>query len=293
MSLKLSAALILILVIKPAVHLIKKRNFKGIFSFLGLGLFIIAPYIIRNVIISGWLVYPFTFIDFFPVDWKIPKGIADYDAKEIQVWGRGITDVSRYEEPISIWFRTWFLELGTIDKIFILSSIASLFIFLIAAIFIIIKRKKERYDWLLITATINFSFLFWLFTAPLIRYGCVYVWLASAVTLGGLSLYMIQNRKLWKVIYGAIGLLACYKMFAFGKEIIAAYDNSYFIVQKDYDNYEVTAYEIERTTFYYPTEGDRVGYEAFPSSPAEADIILRGEDLKGGFSDRKINSITY
>lgn len=293
MSLKLSAALILILVIKPAVCLIRKRNFKGIFSFLGLGLFIIAPYIIRNVVISGWLVYPFTFIDFFPVDWKIPKGIADYDAKEIQVWGRGIYDVTRFEEPISVWFRTWFLELGTIDKIFILSSIASIFIFLIAAIYVIIKRKKEMYDWLLITATVDFSFLFWLFSAPLIRYGCVYVWLASAVTLGGLSLYMIQNRKVWKVIYGVIGLLVCYKVFAFGKEVITACENSYFIVQKDYDNYEVAAYEMEGITFYYPVEGDRVGYEAFPSSPTEAEIILRGKDLKDGFSDRNTNINTY
>lgn len=82
MSIKLSAALIVLLAVKPAVVLVKGRNYRGIASFTGWGILIILPYLIRNVIISGWLVYPFTAVDFFNVDWKIPKQLADYDAKD-------------------------------------------------------------------------------------------------------------------------------------------------------------------------------------------------------------------
>lgn len=283
MSLKLSAALILLLVIKPAAMLIKEKNLKSIISFLGLGILLIVPYLIRNVIISGWLVYPFTAIDLFSVDWKIPKGIADYDAREIQVWGRGIYDVGRYGESVVEWFPDWLKGLGTIDTLSVFAAISSVFVFMAAAVFIIIRRKKEMYGWLLAAATVDLSFLFWLLSAPLIRYGCVYVWLASAVTFGGILLYAVKSRKAWKMVYMAVGILACYKLLAFGREITEAYDGKYFIFQKDYDNFDVIPYKINGIFFYYPAEGDRTGYEAFPSSPGKAEIILRGTELSAGF----------
>ena len=40
-----------------------------------MGAFAIVPFFVRNVILSGWLVYPFTAVDLFDVDFKIPKGI--------------------------------------------------------------------------------------------------------------------------------------------------------------------------------------------------------------------------
>jgi hypothetical protein len=78
------------------------------------------PFFIRNVLLSGWLVYPFTRIDLFDVKWKIPKGMADYDAREIQVWGRGYSDVSRYEIPVEEWLPDWFRSLAGSDKLLVL-----------------------------------------------------------------------------------------------------------------------------------------------------------------------------
>jgi hypothetical protein len=43
------------------------------------------------------------------------------------------------------------------------------------------------------------------------------------------------------------------------------------------------SYVVNGVTFYYPTEGDRVGYDYFPAIPAKTDIIFRGEDLSEGF----------
>ena len=100
LTVKLSGALILLLTLKPAVMLIKDKKIKDILLFLAAGFVMALPFFIRNVILSGWLVYPFTSIDLFNVDFKIPKGVAEYDSREIQVWGRGYSDVTRYEEPI-------------------------------------------------------------------------------------------------------------------------------------------------------------------------------------------------
>ena len=84
-TVKLSGALILLLTLKPAVMMIKEKRGKEIALFLGLGLFTALPFFVRNVILSGWLVYPFTFIDLFSFDFKIPKGMADYDQTLIHI----------------------------------------------------------------------------------------------------------------------------------------------------------------------------------------------------------------
>ncbi len=287
MSLKLSAALIVLLALKPAAMLIKEKNGKGIAVFLGLGAMILLPYLIRNVFISGWLVYPFTWVDFFPVDWKIPKVLADYDAKEIQVWGRGVYDVARYGEPIGAWMKGWFLSQAALDKLFILIGAAAVPVSVIAWFAAAIKKMDRQRDWMLAAVTVNLSFVFWLFSAPLIRYGCVYVWLAAPITFGGLSMWLIRKENagkyFWRAVYGLLAAAGCYKLLAFGKEIAFGFSKEYFIYQKEYENFETEDYEVEGITFYYPAEGDRAGYDAFPSSPGRAKIELRGTVLEEGF----------
>ena len=68
-----------------------------------------------------------------------------------------------------------------------------------------------------------------------------------------------------------------------GGQIKADYVNGYWLCQKDYDNMPVESYEINGITFYYPQSGDRVGYDAFPSSDRKRDIELRGTALQDGF----------
>ena len=62
-TVKLSAAVMLLLVLKPAVLLLKGKRWKEIALYIGLGILISLPWLIRGVLISGWLFYPFTFLD--------------------------------------------------------------------------------------------------------------------------------------------------------------------------------------------------------------------------------------
>ena len=85
------------------------------------------------------------------------------------------------------------------------------------------------------------------------------------------------------VCAGAVLLLLLYKGAALGREIAMGGTGDYWVLQKDYENFPVDSYETEGITFYYPQQGDQVGYDSFPSSPARAEITLLGEDLKDGF----------
>ncbi len=368
MTVKLSAALILLFTLYPACRLLREKRWGEIGVYLGLGILTALPFFIRNVVISGWLVYPFTQIDLFDVIWKIPKGIADYDAREIQVWGRGYTDVSQFDMPVREWLPGWFGGLAGSDKLLVLGAAAAVAALIVETGYLVWRRCRRRMAaagrfalWrvqgdsdgtaaqktaapvasesvlppALLTgqATVAASFLFWLCTSPLIRYGCVWVYLTAAVIFGGIYEAVVcyaergarsgadsqrqdesvggtesgrriaggrsdlrgnlrgwrkTDSRQWRLAVGwtvsaAVILLLAYKGFALTREIAGSYVNDHWLVQKDYDNYETRSYEIAGVTFYCPMEGDQAGYDSFPSSSSEADIVFLGEEIADGF----------
>lgn len=62
--------MLVILALYPAVCLIRSKEWKKIGIYLLCGCVVLAPWLVRNVLISGWLIYPFAAIDLFSVDWK-------------------------------------------------------------------------------------------------------------------------------------------------------------------------------------------------------------------------------
>lgn len=284
-SVKLSGALLLLLVFKPAWQMIREKRIREIWGFLGLGIVTIAPFLARNVVLSGWLVYPFTAIDLFNVDFKIPKGMADYDAKEIQVWGRGFTDVARYDDPVSKWMPDWIAGLDSMDKLFLAMAISGVFLLLLFALYALLKRKKAMLGYLHITSVVTVCFLFWLFSAPLVRYGCVFLWGCPIMTWGYLYLKIGPHTDRFRVYAVMICLLASYKAGAFCTEVYRQASTEYLVLQKDYENYETVPYELHGYTFYYPLHGDQTGYRDFPASPVKAEDIFRGESIEDGFID--------
>ncbi len=284
-TMKLSGALILLLTVKPAVMLIREKRGKEIVGFLGAGIVTVLPFLIRNVILSGWLVYPFTFLDLFDFDFKIPKGVAEYDSREIQVWGRGYSDVTRYEEPIGKWLPDWVASLDSINKVFLLLAIGALFVLVGIGIYALLKRKKDMLDFLLVAGCMAASFAFWLTSAPLIRYGCVYLWVFPMLVWGYVYLQISPKVDKYKLYLAFLLLVGCYKAGAFVSETAENATAEYLVVQKDYENYETVSYELHGYTFYYPAHGDQTGYEDFPSSPVKAEDVFRGDSIEDGFVD--------
>lgn len=282
---KLSGALILLLTLKPAVQMIREKRGKEILLYMGAGVLTLLPFLIRNVILSGWLLYPFTFVDLFDVPFKIPKGMADYDSKEIQVFGRGYSDVTRYEEPITAWFKDWAAALDPVNLVFLILAFLGFLLLAGFAVYGIKKRKKEMAEYLLVMGTMGICFLFWLTSAPLIRYGCVYLWLFPGLTWGFLYLKVTPYLDRYKIGMILLFLFGIYKAGNFVVETVRSDTTEYLVLQKDYENFETVPYELHGYTFYYPREGDRTGYADFPASPLKAEDIFLGDTIEDGFKD--------
>ncbi len=347
-TVKLSAAGLLLLALFPLGVYLRRKAWRPILVFVCAAVVISLPFLIRNVILTGWLFYPMTAIDLFSVDWKVPLGTAQSDAREIKVWGRGYTDVSLYDLPLRKWVKDWFRGQATLDKIFLLLDLLMVPCTLTwcAAEGVgclrnrgrLQEKGKRAYEEghigehrekqkekqkeqhreecvregigrqikenceehregrllrMSVLMTLLCSTVFWFLNAPLIRYGCVFVYLFAFVPVGMAAEHLLKKEEkkrpngkmtLRRLCAAAVALFLCYKLAATGKEQILQFRNRYWLCQEDYNQYETASYEIDGYTFYYPTTGDQAGYDPFPSSPTKAQIRLRGERLQDGFA---------
>ena len=321
-TVKLSAAVLLALALKPAAMLLAGKKWRQIGLYLGLGLLICLPWMIRGVLISGWLFYPFTFVDLFSVDWKMEKGYADSDAKEIQVFARGLYDVNLYDTPFAGWAGNWFSRLRGMEKLWIVSCVlcaaadaASLVI--CAAGAWKQRRKGSGFlgrDWLLYGAVLLIGYLFWQFSAPLVRYGYAYVialpagtagfWFCFLTASGGEKAGM-RNARMGGTAGGGrervggieraggaarsvfllcAGVFLLYKAADLSAAVRSSAGQPYYVRQQGYGEYEAVAWELDGITVYVPADGGKIGYDKFPSAPRVQDIELREKgNLRAGF----------
>lgn len=308
-TIKFSVAVLLLLVIKPAVMLLRSKAGKQIGLFLASGLLTAVPFFIRNVMITGWLIYPFAGIDLFQVDWKIPKWQVEFDATEIGVYGKGLNDVSKQNVPFSEWVPFWFGDLKALEKLFILLTVAAFFagvIYLVchvgAKICHMKKEQKENlfydkkklwnpeWNFTLVFVVFMISTAFWFVSAPLVRYGYAYVTVVPLITFGFLFLLFAQS-KVGKVHEKVLHTVFCLAVIGFlftrvtglVSDIARTWKEPYYFAQMDYVDGEAKTKVVDGVTFYVPTNAGQIGYEKFPASVFANPIELRGDSIKDGF----------
>lgn len=280
LTLKLTAGLILLLLIKPAAYLLKNKKWKDIGLYLLMGILVAAPWMARSVIISGWLIYPLPSLDLFSVDWKMPVQNIPIDAAQIKTWGRALYNAALVDVPITEWFPNWFrTTLLSTEKLLILADLASVVIFVILLLWTLIRKKRQNLDFLLVLGTVACSYGYWQNSAPLMRYGYAYVLLLAGLTAGWIVLQLGRDGILRLLIL----LFALYKLTWLTRYTLGCAQLPNYIWQEDYEEFEVEPYEVGGEIFYKPVCNDRTGYYVFPASPTEALIELRGEGFEDGF----------
>ena len=286
-TVKLSAALIVLLVIYPLYLLIRAKNIKRICGNIIAAALILLPFLIRNVIISGYLVYPYAGIDLFHVDWKMRKDELEHDSLLIKVFGRGFGHAQEeYDDSVFHWIPHWFHAQETRYQVLIVAGTAC-FIILVIQLFRYVKTKRIRESVFIITVVSQL--IFWFMTAPLIRYGIVYLMIVIAVAIGGLyKRIRITCMDRLMDIGVALAMILLLGLYVWVGKLAAPFgaEHAYWVNQADYQSWPSTQYQVDHALIWVPNEGDRVGYSAFPAAPEEESLQglhLRGESFKEGF----------
>ena len=307
-SIKLTVGCLILIVIKPAIAMIKEKRIKEIITSIMAGIIILLPYFIRNYIICGWLIYPFTKIDIFNPDWKLPMRHVQTDADEIKVWGRGMGQIGgQVTDGIKVWLPHWWEYMSVPNRMIVASAIIVLSVYLVYRVCRFISEvirhgiKKtatevviDNIDRYIFEAALLFSLLYWFFESPLFRYGVCYIFIAMFYAIGDM-LGEAWNKSV--IIRVAVVLICILTMIPFTNGIIEYFkwnyecilyysDYEYFVMQEDYPRVEYGTTEINGVTFYYPKEElGQIGYHMFPALwfNGTDNVESRGDRITDGY----------
>ncbi len=290
-TIKLSLAPLILLALVPGIYWIRRHDHKSIIVCMLSGLIIAIPYSIRGHIISGWILYPSTLISIGSPDWQLPKGMAQYDAREISMWGRGITEASRWESTgIVDWIPAWWHALAFMEKMWVLATAVALIYILAMTINTLFTfgRSGPGRSYIALMCTVAAGTVFWFISAPLIRYGYPYLIILPLLCAGHFLLIDKKIHRIETVCFTVLFIGICLiRVRGLVQDITRTVGWQNYVNQQDYIDGDADSYEIDGITVYVAKDAGQIGYYKIPSTVEERhDFSLRGEDLADGFRHR-------
>lgn len=265
------------------------KKYKIVILSCSLVVILVTPFLTRNFMLSGYLVYPAYTIDFFDVEWKIPiKNTTIYkienakdDYEWIKSWARIPANSKEYVLGLSTkeWIKIWSSNLTPINNAILLLLIFSL-------TFCAFLVKKRNLDLLILVISGIIWFSYWLFNAPDFRFG--YSFLVFILLLS-LSFIFVEVNKIQNIngIYMILYFILMFNIILTNltvSEIVSCF-TSYF--RKPTASLQTETYFIQlekNLTVYYPKEGDRCFGNKLPCTYFKNDQIeLIGNDISEGF----------
>lgn len=290
---KLSSIAMAAVVILPAFYLLKEKKWKEIAYYLGLGILILLPYLVRNVLITGWLIYPVESLDLFSVEWKIPKEYLHVDAAQIRVWGKCLFDVSKEDWTVRQWFPLWIENKERYELMFLGCVILGGILSLGNLIYKWVSKVQISVELLTLYIGIGASAALWFVQAPFIRYGLSFLLAIPLIAMA--SWYDLKKKGFYSLFSGVLvfGILVCFSPYmnqyvtddgVFLKQRIR---DPYYIVQKDYDDDHLTTeVNINGVTIYCAGDYEVNTYFYTPNTCYDIMLnrtTLKSSDLKDGF----------
>ncbi len=266
-TIKLSAAMLILLAIYPAIMLLRNKRWKLTGLLIGVGIAIVLPFLARNVIISGYLLYPAASLDLFDVDWKMAASVAENDSKEITAWGRGLKIVEHYDDPASVWLPLWYDSLSVGYQILVWLNVACLIGSLAYALYCIRKRRNPRQLNLILFCAAGL--LMWFLSAPLVRYGMIYLLLLPAFFLGQL----LEKVDLYPFSNLCVALFLMTSLLSITGFVVSC-EAPPLVRPQGYLYFNVTESSIDGVPMYIASGSDCVGYFYFPSTPNQKRLDL-------------------
>lgn len=283
LTVKLSAAPVLLLALFVSGETILRGQKRQFVTMAACGVLVLLPFLVRNVILSGYLLYPFPALDLFSFDWKVPLERAADERMSILAWGRfpRMDAAQALAMPFGQWFPQWLAE-QTLNRRLML--FAALFSLLPAVPGILANAASRRYwlGWL----AFYLGTLFWLFNAPDFRFGYGFLigtillalapWLAS-----GLKRLPFSSARVSAFV--SLMVLA-YLGFTLATSFEARTFASRLLLPADYDRIPTQVCSLANGMVSCAKAYNACSYEAFPCIPGPRPWVeLRGATLRDGF----------
>lgn len=287
---KTSVATIVFLTAYAVYELNRQKKAGQIPLFLGIGFLITLPYLITNVITTGYLVYLFSALDLFNVKWKINPEVLRYSVDNMVAFAR--MPSKPMEEALHCglaWVIDWWQRESVSHKLLYMGIVCMVVGDVFMTVLAWCKNKALDVAMLWPRICVYAGLVYWFFTIPQVKYCWAFLIFPLAVVP---VYYFEKNKKNWFVrgLLGiSAGLLVLYAGF-YGLRTAGYMWNgirNYPLRQADYENHVFNTLTLNGHTFYTRIDnGDIVcGYYIFPylDNKEDAERLVVPDNLREGF----------
>jgi len=297
LTVKLAAMPVLVLAVFIVIKY--KSEIRKLIWIIPLLAVIVLPWLVRNVILSGWLIFPFPLIDWFNFDWKVPISEVTSIRESVTGWARSPDEqcIETAEMTLYNWFPSWWNRLMIINKLFF---IASLFFPVAAFVGHLIKKIKLDFNVIAIILTSLLGVIFWFILAPDIRFGKSFIIIAASSPLLYLKFNIYRKPGIRPILVFSlipIMLLGYFVVNNTGyiSQLIADKDSNRLITPQVIptpSEVHFKTYQISGIKIYAPITGDQCSDHQIPCTdcPPDNTLMLRNGNLQSGFKHMMKNS---
>ena len=182
---KLSSGFFIFLSLFTIIYLFKKQNSKLAWTSITICFVFLFVWLVRNVFISGYIVYPFYYLDLFDFSWKVPRVVAMIEKEYIQDYA-------------------FFLKQKFFDQLFSLDWDARFVFLLLMHIFLlsipvafVILYKQQKKAICLILSIFTLGLIFTFIMTPDSRFYASYLYSIIFILM-----YCFINEKLVRISRG-------------------------------------------------------------------------------------------
>ena len=272
---------------KKEKNRIKKILFIYVFC-LGIAL---IPWMIRGIILSGYIAYPST-IGALPVDWRIPYNTAKNTLEVLRWWTRTLAGQLDIGSGNWSWILPWIKGIFKIEhEHFTIHVTIPLFLIFINSILIFFSKYLKKYSahdmkkniWLLLVPSAC-AILFWFSALPEPRYVGACFWiLGVGTTIIVINKFNVLKSKYFKTFLISFSIILCIGFFFIKIFVNIPEENNGFW---KIPSVELKIFETNSgLNVFVPEKGDQCWDAPLPCAPsANADLRLRREgEMRYGF----------
>lgn len=305
---KTSVAPVVLLTCYAVYLLINQKKALQIPIYLGIGFVMAVPFIITNVITSGYMIYLLSAVDLFNVRWKIDPAVLQYSVDNMVAFAR--MPAASMEEALSCglaWVPGWFAGESISHKVLYIAIVLFVIYDFVRVCMDLVKKNNVDFAMLWPRICVYIGLVYWFFTIPQVKYCWSFLIFATTV----IPVYYWEKRRseledesmsvkeivcgksysffLKGIMAASLMLLLLYTGFYSLRTLGYMKDNvlTQPVVQKDYENHVFNTVEKNGHTFFTRIDnGDIVcGYYIFPYLDNKEDLerLVVGESLGEGF----------
>lgn len=291
-TLKLSVAPVLLLPLFFLLRELLAHQTGTLPAALSVSTLVVAPWLARNIILSGYLVYPFAAIDLFNVDWKIPAVYVIRQANAITAWARLPQQDTQVvlQLPFTRWVPAWWRAQQAFSRQMLVGIGLGSCVWLVLSLASMLRPGKisaavRRYAILYLAGWAGI--IFWFASAPDIRFS--YGFLAILLCLLAAPLIQLLLVRLGRfavpLMTAAILVLLFYQAYG----VYQMRSQVRWLLPADYPSAPVALRTLSQFDTNMPTTGNQCWYAALPCTPTHnPEVRMRSASLQEGFYNKNL-----